>query len=113
MDILCKSLIFFKTQYKIKTKNLIHISHEDNKALIDKLQDNIIIMAKMALNSSKVKRKFDLIEFYDSKINHMRLHGLKEFETSEKVYTSSQISNGSLNGVENYNFLSSFINSKK
>jgi hypothetical protein len=60
-------------------------------------------VTKLALNSKKIKTKFNLIEFYDQKINHMRLFGL---QSSNQVLNSHSMSSE----VGNYNFLSSFIN---
>ena len=88
-------MIYIKAAYKVKTMNLIHISHEDNKALIDKLFNEVLIIAKGALNCSKTQTKFDVIEYYDKRINIIRLN-------DDKIGNEN---------IGNYNFLSSFINS--
>lgn len=75
IDILSKSLVFFKTIYKIKTSTLINICHEDNKVLIDRIFDDVLLLIKEVLNSKKVYSKFTLIEFFDDKINILKTNG--------------------------------------
>jgi hypothetical protein len=83
MDILSKSLIYFKICYKYYfTKgqnNLLvpnatpKLSEEENNRIIADLITETLKLLKECLNSKKVITKFTLIEFYDAKINKERM----------------------------------------
>lgn len=82
MDILCKSFVFFKATYKNKTSNYVHLPEDDNKEIINKLVEEALSLAKLCLNTKKIKTKFDLIEFYDSKIGMVKSFGFKSSFTA-------------------------------
>lgn len=89
IDILSKSLVYFKTIYKIKTSTLINICHDDNKVLIDRIFDDVLLLIREVLNSSKVYSKFTLIEYFDYKINDLKTNG--EVNTNKDVIKKSFI----------------------
>lgn len=76
LDVLSKSFVFFKVNFKIfvldeKAKG--DLSKDSITQLIDVLVRETIKILKECLNMKSIKTKFHLIEFYDGRINKMRL----------------------------------------
>lgn len=84
LDILSKSLIYFKLNYKLivkknhkdKEKSLSDTSQELRVEVIETLLKECIFLIRECLGSVSVKNKHSLIEFYDSKINKLRMQGM-------------------------------------
>lgn len=79
LDFLSKSLVLFKTQYNQKKIKISDNNDYEKKRLIDEILKEVILIAKKCLSDNSVKKKLDVIEYYDNIINRIKMLQLKFF----------------------------------